>query len=466
MTKDEFVNKLEGLEWEDFEVKEAKGGLPKSIWETVSAFSNTNGGWLILGVKQIGNDYEICGVKNAEKLEQDFLNTLRGTKFNVFVSTKQHIYKFDNKNVLAFYVPVHKKKPVYYNSQANTFIRRGSADQKASPTEIDSMLRDQAFGAKTLELAPNTSRDSINDISLSRYRDYMSRFNTSVSYNRYNEEEFLEKLRITENGQCTFGGLLMLGKRDIIEKHFPDFRIDLLEIPGTSYSDAKLRYTFRLDEHENLWEYYFECFERLKNKVDVEFKLTAEGFGQELSPGLEAIREALINMLMHADYFSPGCPRIRIFTDHIEFYNPGGLPKPFEELKGKDISMPRNPIVTKLFRMVKLAENAGFGLDKIEHNWNQYNGQTPDFDVEFDSVVLKMPLKNVSGELSGEMSGEMSGEIIRLLGKNNKLTIPEMAKALNVSDRTIERWLKKLQSNNKLKRIGPTKGGTWEVLEK
>jgi ATP-dependent DNA helicase RecG len=55
-----------------------------------------------------------------------------------------------------------------------------------------------------------------------------------------------------------------MGKREVIEKYFPDFRIDLLEISGNSYTDAKSSYTFRLDEQENLGEYYFECFARLK----------------------------------------------------------------------------------------------------------------------------------------------------------------------------------------------------------
>ena len=329
MTKEELIQKLTSLEWEDFEVKAAKSELPKSVWETVSAFSNTSGGWIVLGVKEEGNDFEIAGVRNAEKLELDFLNTLRGTKFNVFVGTKQEVYQFGDKTVLAFYVPVHKNKPVYYNNQGNTFIRRGSADQRATQEEIDSMLRDRAFGAKTAELAPGTSRESLNNTSLNRYRDYMARFNPNASYNRFDEAEFLEKLRIMENGKCTYAGLLMLGKRDVIEKHFADFRVDLLEVPGSSYSDAKQRYTFRIEEQENLWEYYFECFSQLKQKVDVQFSLTAEGFGQELSPGLESIREALVNMLMHTDYFSPACPRVRIFSTHIEFLQSGRLAQTF-----------------------------------------------------------------------------------------------------------------------------------------
>ena len=412
MTKDELIQKLSDLEWEDFEVKSAKGEIPKDAWETVSAFSNTSGGWLIFGVKQTGKKFEIQGVNNPEKIEQDFLNSIRGGKFNVFVATRQVKHTIDGNTVLAFYIPVSKNKPVYYNSPANTFIRRGSSDHRATKEEIDSMYRDQTFGTKTSEIATGTSRADINDTSLSRYRDYMSRFNPTVSYNRYGETDFLQKLRIMDDEQCTLGGLLFLGKRDTIERFFPDFRIDLLEIPGTSYTDTKVRYTFRLDEYENLWEYYFECIARLKSKVDVEFKMGNEGFATDVSPGFDALREALVNMLMHSDHFSPACPRIRIFTNHIEFYNPGGMPKPIEELKGKDISLPRNPIITKLFRVVKLAENAGYGLDNIEFNWKAYNNTQPIFDVDFDSVIIKFELEQKTAVKEIPEVGD-SSEIVR-----------------------------------------------------
>jgi len=394
MTKKELIAKLNDLEWEDFEVKEAKAAVPKSCWETVSAFSNTSGGWLVFGIKEIGHNYEIQGVTNPEKIEQDFLNTLRGEKFNVFVDTKQQRYVIDGKTVLAFYIPVSAQKPVYYNTQANTFIRRSSSDQKARKNEIDAFYRDQTFGTKTSELAPNTSKEDIHATSLKQYRDYMARFNPDVSYNRFDEDVFLSKLRILDNEQLTYSGLLFLGKRDTIEKHFPDFRIDLLEIEGKSISEATSNYSFRLGEFENLWDYYFECFKRLKPEVDVEFQLTDQGFGQELSPGLKAIREALVNMLMHADYFAPAHSRIRIFTNHIEFYNPGGLPKPIEELKAKDLSLPRNPLITKLFRMVRLAENAGYGFDRIEANWKMYNNTAPEYDISFDATILKLYTKS------------------------------------------------------------------------
>lgn len=70
MTKEELVTRIRDIEWDDFEVKAAKSELPKNVWETVSAFSNTSGGWIVLGVKQSGKIFDIQGVDNIEKLEQ------------------------------------------------------------------------------------------------------------------------------------------------------------------------------------------------------------------------------------------------------------------------------------------------------------------------------------------------------------------------------------------------------------
>ena len=101
MTKEELIDRINDLEWEDFEAKEAKGELPKNIWETVSAFSNTSGGWIVLGIKQIGKRFEICGVNNIEKLEQDFLGTLRSQKFNAQLQASAFKYDIEGKKVLA-----------------------------------------------------------------------------------------------------------------------------------------------------------------------------------------------------------------------------------------------------------------------------------------------------------------------------------------------------------------------------
>ena len=87
MTREELIAKIQDFEWDDFEAKEAKTELPKNTWETVSAFSNTSGGWILCGVAQRGKKFEIQGVDNGEKIESDFLTVLRNKgKFNHVLS--------------------------------------------------------------------------------------------------------------------------------------------------------------------------------------------------------------------------------------------------------------------------------------------------------------------------------------------------------------------------------------------
>ena len=118
MTRDELLQRLQDIEWEDFECKQAKSELPKSVWETVSAFSNTSGGWIVLGVREekVGKSrtFVIEGVGNAEKLEQDLIGTLRSkSKFNVTISVRSQKYDFDGKTVLAFFILSSTVKQVY-----------------------------------------------------------------------------------------------------------------------------------------------------------------------------------------------------------------------------------------------------------------------------------------------------------------------------------------------------------------
>lgn len=122
MTKEELLSRLNDIEWEDFEVKEASGGLPKSMWETVSAFANTAGGWIVLGVKELRtngrSEYEITGLNNVERIEQDIAAILRSTsKFNVPILATVERFDFEKKTVLAYWIPPSDCKPVYLNLQ-------------------------------------------------------------------------------------------------------------------------------------------------------------------------------------------------------------------------------------------------------------------------------------------------------------------------------------------------------------
>jgi ATP-dependent DNA helicase RecG len=126
LTKKELIDKINGIEWEDIEIKKAEYAVPRNCWDTVSAFANTMGGYLIFGVSQIGGKFEITGVRNPEKVHSDFITTLRSEKFNIALSAKCDKKAFPEGTVLIYYIPEMPRqvKPIYYNNNIrNSFIR-------------------------------------------------------------------------------------------------------------------------------------------------------------------------------------------------------------------------------------------------------------------------------------------------------------------------------------------------------
>jgi predicted HTH transcriptional regulator len=195
MDKDILLKRLSDIEWDDFEVKRASDELPKDVWETVSAFSNTSGGWLVLGVSQNGKIFEVTDISNPEKIEQDFVTTLRSrNKFNVLINPECKKYMIDGKTVLAFYIPSAEIKPVYFNSLHNTFIRTASGDQRATDYEINTLLREQSFGIMSAKPAEGTSVESFNKDSYKNFRDYLKRMTPELPYNTLDDDEFNRKL--------------------------------------------------------------------------------------------------------------------------------------------------------------------------------------------------------------------------------------------------------------------------------
>jgi ATP-dependent DNA helicase RecG len=421
MTKNELLKRLSDIEWDDFEVKKAETELLKNTWETVSAFANGAGGWIVFGVSQKGKNFEIIGVRNPEKIEQDFITILRSkTKFNVMISPECQKYDFDGRAVLSFFIPSAEKKPVFFNSLQNTFVRTGSGDQRASEYEINALYREQSFGVMSALPAVGTTIESFNRDSYKNYRDYLKRMLPELHYNKLDNDTFNRKLQLVKDGKLTYGGLLFLGKNEEIQDHFPDFRIDYLEIPGMSYADSKPRYTFRVQEQENLWEYYFVLIQRLRNYADNPLYIGDLGVGYEDNRQLDALREGLINVLIHSDYFSPMKPRIRVFINRIEFENPGTLPRPLDELIKEDISVPRNPVLAKLFRVAKLCESAGYGFDKMLA-WERETGKKVLFESFIDRTKMTFLLneKKSGAQTQSDANSDQVDELVTKSEQNS-----------------------------------------------
>ena len=143
-------------------------------------------------------------------------------------------------------------------------VRTGSGDRRATETEVMAMMRDQAFGSKSEQVVDGTSIDDLNKSSLETYRNQIRNENPSFPYKNLPDDQFCDKVGISKDGKLTIGGILMLGQRDVVQRHVSNFWIDYLEIPGKSLADARVRYTYRMPEQDNIWETYQIILQRLR----------------------------------------------------------------------------------------------------------------------------------------------------------------------------------------------------------
>lgn len=474
MTKEELIIRLNDIEWDDFEVKEASGGLPKSMWETVSAFSNTAGGWIILGVKEKksenGSEYIVNGVANPEQMEQDIVTTLRSrSKFNAPVSCKALKYTIDDKNVLVFEIPLSPHRPVAIKSNGEVYVRTGSGDTLATDMEVDAIVRDASFGAKSEMEVPGTGFKDIDTNSIASYRSYLRDFNRPLSFPTLNDEEFCRKLNIVlSSGRLSYGSLLMFGKRESVLDALPNFWIDYMEVPGNSYATASQRYTYRMPEQENIWECFQLIMHRLRNFVDAPYMEGPDIFGAEDNSQLFCLREGLVNFCAHSDYFASAHPTIRVFDDRIVMQNPGRFILAADEFRSRILSMPRNPSIIRLFRHPKLSENAGYGIDKIS-GWKKLTGKSVIFDSDMliSTVTYLLTTTKDSrriGENNG-VNGENNDEkkVLDIIRQSPSITQPLIAAQTGFSTRKVNRLISSLRTKKKIVRIGKTKGGHWEI---
>jgi len=291
--------------------------------------------------------------------------------------------------------------------------------------------------------------------TIQRYRNYFSQVNPGHRYQKLSNETFLEKLRVAINGKVTYDGLLVFGTEVQVMNTFPNFRTEYLEVPGISYTDGPTTYTFRISSEKNLFEtFFFDIYDGLRQKVEVPFKVI-DDFRDDEPLQLQAIREALVNLIMHTDYFSPSNSRIRVFTDRFKFFNPGCLPKALEDILKGDFSYPRNPTVAKIFRFIQLSETIGNGFHKMIDGWKSYYQVEPDIKGSFDYYTITF-----------HIAQKITQKILELIKSNPKITRKELAQKIeDITEDGIKYNISKLKKEGRIKRIGSDKGGHWEIVE-
>ncbi len=376
MTKDEIIEKLKKYEWDDVEFKLCRKGVSLDAYKTVSAFSNSAGGHLVFGIRDERGKFEIVGVIDVEKLQNDFLSCIRsGKKFGKVIDVEASIVEHEGKTLLVFYIPEasRKHKPIHLNGDINeSYIRRAASDEKCSENEIKMFWRDSLdISFDNQALTNYKAEDFFDESTVKAYRRFYSEKNQN-KHADLSDLKFLEELGFIVEADDRMvpnrAGLLMFGKSKHILKEVPRGIVDFQKI--NSLCDdwtPETRWNDRLFVEDNLFNTWIDISGKFINISEIPFSLDSSTQMRKVEPvDYTAFREAAVNLLMHQDYGdSSRTPHIKIFKDRISFWNPGNAFSSFDLLIDGGEKELRNPVIVRAFRQIGLSEQAGTGIRAI-----------------------------------------------------------------------------------------------------
>ena len=393
----------------EIEFKKAKNSVPKDLWETYSAMANTNGGTIVLGVEErLGEAERFCisGINSVEKVLKDFWDTINGNKVNknILMDRDVEVIDIDSKKVIKIEVPRanYSDKPIFLNGNPynGTYKRNYEGDYKCSVSEVNAMIRDSSDDNYDSVLIENYNLDDLDMETVHRYRNMFSSRNLHHIWIKLSDEDFLMQLgaiakdRNTQKVWVTVAGLLMFGKGLSIREKFPYLNLDYLNMID---SDTEIRYRDRVTIYgnweNNLFNFYMKVINKLVEGLPIPFKL--EGIVRvDDTPVNQALREALVNTLIHGNYSIEGTIKIMRFRNRFEFHNPGNLRISVLDVYSGGISKCRNKNLQKMFRLIGFGENIGSGFPKILKAWYEQKWAEPVLEENFriDEVVLKMSM--------------------------------------------------------------------------
>lgn len=449
---------------------------PKGLLKTLVAFANTAGGKLIIGVEDktrqvIGVDFPLDDEERLCSLIADSISPRLVP--NVEMTT------VNNRTLLIVEVFPSNSRPHFLRAEGlenGVYVRLGSTNRQAD-RELIGELRRSAEGVSFDEMPlPELSADDL-DLKAAR--------RAFAGKRELDEHELitLKLLRSEQGGLVpTKGAMILFGRERTF--HFPDAWVQCGRFIGQNKAD--------IFDHIELDEPLPQAVESIMlflKKHAMRGADFSEIQRKDIwSIPLSVLREVVINALVHTDYSQRGAPiRIAFFDDRIEVENPGILlpGMTIEDMKS-GVSKIRNPVIARVFRELKLIEQWGSGVRNILHQSREMGLPEPlvqeiGMRLRF-TVFLARPIvldKQQVGSRSGHQAGLVAGlvdglvdglvesqrQILLLIAENPHFSKRELAERIGISTTAIDKNIKTLKNRGVLRRVGPDKGGFWEVVD-
>ena len=483
---------LSGSENVYVEFKAAQGGMPNSVWETYSSFANTFGGTIILGV---GEDKKtrklsILGIEDSDKMLKDIWNIVNNSSKvskNILLEKNIYIHKYKDKDLIVIEVPRANRasKPIYVGTDMfkGTYRRNHEGDYLCDKDEIKAMLRDSSEISSDSVILDNVSLDSLNKESIKSYRSRFSIIRSNHIWNSLSDDAFLIKIgaaRISQHDgkvHPTLAGLIFFGDYIEIVNELPNFFLDYREKTSADSRWADRVCSSDGDWSGNVYDFYFRVVDRVTSNVKRPFVLDNNLLRQDDTNIHKALREALANSLIHADYYGRRGVVIEKEYEKIVFSNPGTFRISVDDAISGGISDARNPRIFNMFSLIRVGERSGMGLCDIYSYFEEsgLNRPTIKESIEPNRITLTLNINNNSYCVADSFDdnfyivdepSSLEDKVYKCICNDNYINTKNIASSLDVSTRTIQRAIKKLEEDDLIKNIGNRKTIKWEVLDK
>ena len=451
------------------EAKKSLGGLPKSIWETYSAFANTLGGYILLGViEKEDKSLEAVDLPDPKGLIREFtalLNDPKKVSANILSAGDVYEEDAEGKHIVVIHVPKADRtlQPVYLDGDpANAYKRYGEQDIRCDTADYERMAREAAVHTPDMTLYESLNLSDLKKDTIDRFRKRMEEVSPGHPLLTADTETFLKKTGCAAaDGQGrlhpTGGGLLLFGKGWALRTVYPMFSLKYDRADRTTENKARLKactYASQLPPEgalcENVWEFY-ETVEK-----DLILGMTfPEGSGTVTEEIRGALREALANQLENTDYFGVGSWVLK--GEHKLIFNNAGLFRPEVSAARRGVSDPRNAILKRMFDLTDREHEAG-GLAEIYLTWRAQGLAMPVIRQTTRPNVTRLTLPLHPEESRAKADRDYVRElaedlIVFYLTSHGSARVRELADFLNMSDSAVRRHLEKLCSRNLVERI-------------
>ena len=435
--------------------REYKRQISDGVEKTVIGFLNSSGGELFIG---IDDDGSVHGVENYDEVVRSFTDRIKNNISPSALGLFSVSPKKDEKDKIYIEIRIASgfEKPYYVSrygmSPKGCFIRVGTQTLPMTQAMIDTLYSRRSLHTLHNVVSPN------QHLTFEQLKIYYNEKGFSVG-----NDNFLRNLDLyTEDGKFNYLAYLMADNNGVsikIAQYSGTDKITILKKTECGHCSL-IKATYSMLTALDIY-----------NQTAVEITYPKRIETRLVEP--IALRESVLNAILHNDYIRGAYPVVEFYSDRVEITSSGGLPLGLtreEFFEGR--SLPRNRELMRIFSNMDLCEQLGSGMKRIMGSYKPEDYSISDNFIVADFKYNEHALAVLKGEKGSEKGSEKFAKIsptkkriIEMISEDNSVTADRMATAIGVSTRAIEKNIKQLKDMGMIERRDGDRGGYWEILK-